>query len=935
VTNRPWIWFVALAPCFWGAAVSAANSTGPTAPGSLPLSAHIHVRSGFHLEIVASAPLVSNPVALAFDADGRLFVAESAGRIRLLEDTQGAGVFDSSTIYADGVKNPSALICYGGGVFVAAGAEILFLKDTRGSGVADVRRVVFSGFGESNDRLNPASSFTSLAWGPDNRIHVGATGGPGNVISSSQPRESLVLTAGDFSFDPRTFQLFDDWTVAPAGLCFDNSGREFVCASNHPVAFVMAEAAVAPSNPVDGMSNLVLDTCSGAASRIYRWRAGIDAPPAPPLPLSDPAGLVIYRGAAFGMGEAEDAFVTDASLGIIHHLKLATNGIELIASRPLGEAASEIVAGDASFQPLQIVNGPDGSLYVADLAPAGDGGRIWRLLPDAFKPSAVPRLSRLASSGLVAALLQPNGWENDTAARLIYERQDQTAAAPLVMLLLDPDAPPLARLRALDALDGLRVLAEPHILKAFRDPDERVRLRAVFLSAHFATNGIIPDRMWSQLQALAGDPSISVRYQLAVTLGQLREPDRITILAAILRLDPANRWIQSAVLDSAGPDSGSLFALLADDPSFRNSDVGAQFLSSLATAVGEQNQPDSLQPVLQSVAGLPELPLAFRFLRALNDGLLVPGSSVLEADPSGILNPLSTRAVNFVAQSDAANPALPDEIRTLGLVSAGNVIDPLFNLIIFPQPDPIQTAAISALGNLAGADISSGLIQRYLIFKPDARAGALAVLLSTTVGTSNLLSVLESHVIDSGDLCSPQVRFLLNHPDPDLRARGRALFTGFDGSRDQQALAQFQPALQLSGDPGHGRELFLARCADCHQIAGTGNPSGVDLAAAAGGSRADLLAKILAPPAEPRLASAIQVIETTGGETFIGFVPDPTANPVAINQVDGATRKVSRHNISSITFGSGTAMPDGFGTGQDPQAVADLLEFLSQSDPAK
>jgi putative membrane-bound dehydrogenase-like protein len=139
------------------------------------------LRKGFRLELVAAEPLVTDPIVFAFDEDGRLFVVEMndfperaeqrLGQVRRLEDTDGDGRFDKSTVFAKGLRWPSAIHCYGGGVFVGAAPDLFYYKDTNDDGVADQKEIVLTGWGNRASTPNPEGVFGSLAWGLDNRIH--------------------------------------------------------------------------------------------------------------------------------------------------------------------------------------------------------------------------------------------------------------------------------------------------------------------------------------------------------------------------------------------------------------------------------------------------------------------------------------------------------------------------------------------------------------------------------------------------------------------------------------------------------------------------------------------------------------------------------------------------------------------------------------------
>src|SRR5581483_3398892 len=185
-------------------------------------------RDGFRMELLAAEPLVTDPVALEYDENGRAWVVEMLdypytdkstdkpfvertgdlplGRIRVLEDTGGDGKFDKSWVFADNLSWPTGLAFYQGGVYVTATPDVWYLKDTDGDGKADVREKVFTGF----RKFNVQAVINNLRWGLDHKIYgAGATNG-GKIVRPGDPKASpVVMGARDFRFDPaaRDFEL--------------------------------------------------------------------------------------------------------------------------------------------------------------------------------------------------------------------------------------------------------------------------------------------------------------------------------------------------------------------------------------------------------------------------------------------------------------------------------------------------------------------------------------------------------------------------------------------------------------------------------------------------------------------------------------------------------------------------------------------------------
>src|SRR5216117_3624365 len=536
------------------------------------------LRKGFRLELVAAEPLVTDPIALAFDEDGRLFVLEMndypdrkqhRGRVRRLADSDGDGRFDKATVFAKDLRWPSAIHCYGGGVFVGSAPDLLYFKDTNDDGVADEKKVVLTGWGNRAGTLDPEGVFGSLAWGLDNRIHGLVNRYSGDITNPNETTAKPVRLGGNFAFDPRTMALTVEAGEGQYGMGFNDDGRQFLCRQHRHIMTHLFERRYADRNPYYTMPDPTVDIAvDGPKAPLYRispeepWRVmrskwrlealenGIEAGGRASGYFSAACGLTIYRGNAWPREYVGDAFVADPAENIVHRKKVVHLGPIARAERPADEKAVEFLASkDTWFRPVQIANAPDGTLYIVDmyrqiiqmpiaipeailkhldLYAGSDMGRIYRVVPEGFKQPPRPHLSRASLGELVATLEHPNGWHRDAAARLLYERNDR-AAVPLLAKLVMQSKSSLGRLHALCALKGLGALDEALLLRALTDADGVVREHAVRLSEGFIQKGAPSRELWKKLRERASDPVIGVRYQLAFTLGEVRHPERVVV----------------------------------------------------------------------------------------------------------------------------------------------------------------------------------------------------------------------------------------------------------------------------------------------------------------------------------------------------------------------------------------------------------------------
>lgn len=479
---RPVALFIALLPLADASAAEPSVEAGEL-PRVAPLTpekalAAFKLRPGFRIELAASEPNVVDPVAMAFDENSVLYVVEmidyserrneKLSRVRKLEDRDGDGKFEHSTVFIDGLPWATAVACWDGGVFVGASPDIIFAKDTNNDGVADERRVVFTGFGAGRAKLNVQALLNSFTWGPDNRIHGAAAGNGGRIrkVVNGQPQgEATNVDGADFSFDPLTLEFRAETGTAQYGLTFDRFGQKYVCSNSSHIlwcAYTRQDATVSSpfplpvalvSIPVDGPAAEVFRISAEEPWRVVRtrWRAsglvpGIIEGGGRSTGYFTSASGVHISGGLVCPGSA---FVGDVGSNLVHRkdIKWTENGP--VARRAPDEERSEFLASpDNWFRPVAFATGPDGGLYIADmyrefiehpdslppsikkhldLNSGNDKGRIWRVVPDGFQRKPWPKLAGMKDAELAA--MQASSWHQTTAARLLHARKSTTKVA--------------------------------------------------------------------------------------------------------------------------------------------------------------------------------------------------------------------------------------------------------------------------------------------------------------------------------------------------------------------------------------------------------------------------------------------------------------------------------------------------------------------------
>ena len=599
---------VAVVPAAAAPDVAKSAAYGRQLPRVKPMSpaesmAAMTVQPGFRVELVAAEPLIHDPVAAEFDERGRLYVvqlpqynsyvAKEGGSIALLEDRDDDGHYERATPFATGLKYPSAIACWDGGVFVGDAPDLLYLKDTNGDGKADLRRVVLTGFGR--DKAGE-SHLNSLRWGIDNRLHIWTSLSGGNVRAVAAPDSKPVSARTRcVILDPRDWSRFElSSGGGQHGMSMDDWGRKFTCGNSQPALGIMYDDRYITRNPRLVAPKAAVDiTPGGKHTKLHRvsppepWRVlrtrlrrtgkfrGSDEGGTPFGFFTGATGITIYRGDAWPESHRGNAIVGEVANNLIYRAKISPNGVGVRATRA-DEGTEFLASRDIWFRPVQFSHAPDGSLLVLDMyreliegaaflppefldhIPAQSGndrGRIYRIIPAKTHRRALPRLDRASSEMLVGLLEHANGWHRDTATRLLYQRRDRSII-PAVRRMVAQGGSPIARATALHLLAGLDSLDEPSVLRGLRDESADVRVQALRLSEKLVEQS---SALRSRVPALAQDPDLNVRYQAAFTLGEITSTAAADALTKIMLRDGSDSWMRLAVLSSLGQQAATVF----------------------------------------------------------------------------------------------------------------------------------------------------------------------------------------------------------------------------------------------------------------------------------------------------------------------------------------------------------------------------------------
>lgn len=938
------------------------------------------VHEDFEVNLFAENPHLAKPIQINFDPQGRLWVASSAvypqiepgqearDSIIMIEDTDKDGTADKSTVFAEGLLIPTAVVPGDGGVYVGQSTELLHFRDIDGDGKADQKKIVFSGFGTEDTH----HTIHTLRWGLDGRLYFNQS----IYIRShlETPHGMVRLSSGGI------------FRMRPADLKTEILARGFVNSWGHQFD-AFGQSFATDGAGFWGINYVIPDARYITYANARRIMDSISPGNYPKF-----ASLEIVASKHYPDDWQGDLITCDFRAHRIVRFKVEEEGAGFVTR----EMPDLLRTANATFRPIDVKFGPDGALYIADwsnrIIQHGEvdfrderrdhtHGRIWRISHKKRPLNKVPDLAKLKNNDLLDRLLSPNEFEQRRASRVLAERGDVIAKdlkSWTAKRKNDHD-----RLRALWMHQAIEQVDGMLLEQVLKSDDGRIRAAAVRVLVDWM------DRIDNESRLLAGlaaDKHPRVRLEAVRALGRIPTLDSVNHALGILD-KPMDRFLDyglwltvnelseiwiAAVKDGTwkpeGHEKALEFALKSIKP-----EQSQQVLARLLPAelpkdgegpwielVGQAGGTGELRRLFdQTVKGGLNAEASARSLKALGEA-----ARLRKLRPFGSLDD-----VEKLFQHDNASVGAA-AMRLAGIWRLGKFIGPMLEFAGSSEAKPeTRQAAIDGLRSIGGQGAIQGLdaIADKQASAASGRQAAIALASLNLGGSRNrILKVLAATENDNDALAL--WRSLLNtknagkilaqkladFPPPENVAKAGlriaregsrnepeliAALTAFAGALPSAAdispadLKKFIAEVSTKGDPARGEQVYRRQsmaCVTCHAIGGVGGLVGPDMTSIGASAPVDYLVESLLKPNDKIKEGYHSVtVDTKDGEQYSGIIVREDDRELVLRDAGNQENSIPKNNIQQRRNGM-SLMPAGLMDTLSVQERLDLARFLSE-----
>ncbi|MFO1500326.1 MAG: PVC-type heme-binding CxxCH protein [Verrucomicrobiota bacterium] len=960
-----------------GAGSAFAGETVDTTP--LPpteAARRMNVPPGFRVTLFAGEPDLVQPIAMATDDRGRLWVVECLSypnwqpggqgrdRVIILDDTDGDGRFDRKSVFWDKGRNLTGIALGFGGVWLCSAPELIFLPDRNRDDVPDgPPQVMLDGWTvEAKHNI-----VNGLNWGPDGWLY-GCHGilADSKIGTPGTPETArTVLNCSVWRFHPtrRQFEVVARGMTNPWGVTWDDFGQTFVanCVIKHLFHIIPGGRYERMYGQDDNPYAFhLMESC---ADHLH-WAGGFWKTEGAGGAQNDAAGgghahsgAMVYLGNNWPEEYRNHFFTLN-----VHGRRINQDILEQRGSGYVAHHGRDLLlAEDPWFRGVALTPAADGGVYISDWSDAGEchdyedihreNGRVYKMThgtPNPFHGD----LSKLPDAELVRLQESRNDWIVGQARRLLQERAAtgklESATAGSLVDLLRAESEVTRQLRVLWCLHAIGGLNPDLCLKLLQSKEDWLRAWAIQLSLESTPR---PAALLPRLVALANtESSPVVRRYLASALQHLSLVDRPPLARALSThaedaTDPNLPWLVwygSEPFVAANPNEAAALLRAARIPVLREFIAQRvalrESLNELAVALSESTdaafQRDVARGVFQALNGRRGLATPQAWPQAAERLRQHPDAEVRE---QGVLLSLifgESGSVGRVREI-VGNPALSASVRQRalqGLVQArvDGLVKVLQGLL---QDRPLRGAAIRGLAAFDDPTTPKPILDLYAGLSPEERADAITTLASRPAFAIALLHGVKQGAVPAKDISPFMARQIKSMEDPrigPLVAEVLGEVRGVDHDKAGEIVRFKQllgPEKLRRADRSHGRALFQRTCAACHTLFGEGGRIAPELTGSQRSNLDYLLENVVDPNAVVWKQYRATYFETRDDRLISGIVLRENESTITI-QTQTGTETLARGDITGRNESTLSMMPEGLLQSLGEREVIDLIAYL-------
>ncbi|NNE91845.1 MAG: DUF1080 domain-containing protein [Verrucomicrobiales bacterium] len=925
------------------------------------------IDGNYELQLIASEPLVCDPVDVVWDERGRMYVAEmrdyplpaDAGeklsRIRLLSDEDGDGIMDKAVTWADDLDHVQGLLPMTGGILATTRTSILFLRDVDGDGVAEIRKPLF----EANEPRHNQLQVSSPRWGVDNLIYLNNGLDLKEIYPAGEPDKKLSIARANLSLNPRTMELQPVSGYGQFGATQDDWGRRFACSNRNPVMFSIMPLWAVNRNPFDHITQGHVDVApSGEASKVYPFELSHTTSIAHAGTHTAACGLGIYRGDLMPDLNG-NVFVPEPTAQLITRSILKPTGGSLVAER-VGEKRDFLVSSDEWSRPVNVRNGPDGAFYICDMyrrfidharffpeefskahyMRAGfDQGRIYRLAPKGSKPKKIEPLPE-EESGLVGMLGSKNAWNRIHAQRLLIERQPEGIDRP-VHAVFESSELPQGRLHAMWTLDGLGKLTTDDVSRALNDPHPGVVENAIPHSD--------AENHRKAVYEIAESGQDRAQFRALLEIGYDPSPETTALFQKVLHNEGGLQHpsIRDAILTGSEERAGEILAFMLENPieiatgvppSVEERTAGYQEYSSAVAARGNEAE---LARVLDALAKVENNEFRFAFANGMSEGLRKTTlktkslAAFIASPPEACAGKVETlKEIVDSAEQVVVDESRPDSERLAAIPLASQQAFETYKVLaeklIAPTTSPaIQQAAVRAMSRFNRDDLAEFFYARWDNLSIPTRRNAVTLLASGNT-LIPLMKKMKAGEINP-QLMEPIKRWSYGRSkNEEIKQLALDLYGKTDADR-AKLIAEYREVLESDRTPNleNGKAVLTkAACITCHRIGGEGVAVGPDLADVKVKPPIAILTDILDPNRAVEERWVSHTVTGPDGTPYTGIITGDDNTNITIKMPGGLVQTIPRDQVQKIETTGVSLMPIGLEGAISKEDMADMISFL-------